>query len=148
MTKFHKYTENLLTFVNLRNIIILVITIYRNKAIKNQAYRKSGFFKRQFYLFVTDTYIILQNCRNCNSFRVKNRKRGEKMRGTKIKQRLIGLGKTQRWLCVKLKENGFSSLYETRLCAIIKGSYTGGSADAILDMCEIILDKAEKGKIA
>lgn len=70
------------------------------------------------------------------------------MRGTKIKQRLVGLGKTQRWLCVKLKENGFSSLYETRLCAIIKGSYTGGSADAILDASERILDQAEKGKIA
>ena len=146
MTKFHKYTENLLTFVNLRNIIILVITIYRNKAIKNQAHRKSGFFKRQFYLFVTDTYIIVQNCRNCNSFRIKSRKWGENMRGTKIKQRLVGLGKTQRWLCVKLKENGFSSLYETRLCAIIKGSYTGGSADAILDASERILDQAEKAE--
>ena len=44
------------------------------------------------------------------------------------------------------KENGFSSLYETRLCAIIKGSYTGGSANAILDASERILDQAEKAE--
>ena len=68
------------------------------------------------------------------------------MRGTKIKQRLIGLGKTQRWLCIQLKQNGFSTLYETKLSAIIKGSYTGGCADSVLDMCEIILDKAEKAE--
>ena len=105
---------------------------------------KNRLFKRQFYLFVTDTYIIVQNCRNCNSFRIKNRKRGEIMRGTKIKQRLIGIGKTQRWLLAKLKENGFTTLYDTRLCSIINGSYTSGTAEVILDKIERILDQAEK----
>lgn len=63
--------------------------------------------------------------------------------GVDIKIRLLKLGKTQRWLLMKLHENGYRTITESRLSAMIKGSYISGCSPQILELCDQILKKEE-----
>ena len=61
------------------------------------------------------------------------------MDGKRIKIRLLEIGKTQRWLCRQLNQNGFKSLVESTLSSILTGDYTGPLAENVLKESEEIL---------
>lgn len=63
--------------------------------------------------------------------------------GIDIKIRLLKLGRTQRWLLMKLHENGYATLSEPRLSSIINGSYTSGYSPQILELCNQFLKEEE-----
>lgn len=64
--------------------------------------------------------------------------------GIDIKIRLLKLGKTQRWASEQLKHRGYSTMTEQKLSSIIRGAYTGGCAQEVLDAVNQIIDEAEK----
>ena len=75
-------------------------------------------------------------------YRKKSELGGEIM-GIDIKIRLLKLGRTQRWLLMKLHENGYATLSEPRLSSIINGSYTSGYSPQILELCNQFLKEEE-----
>jgi hypothetical protein len=60
--------------------------------------------------------------------------------GLSIREKLLHLKKTQRWLVKELRENGFPSLYEPKFSRILDGDHYSDSEE-ILKTAIAILDR-------
>ena len=64
-----------------------------------------------------------------------------------IKKRLSDLGKSQVWLLMKLRDNGFT-VQPPQLCNIINGLYTYPKALSVLEECDNILKLEEMSVVS